>query len=142
MPVKQVEFTSIEQKVTKTGKSALDLLASDSGKAYVISITRDGCSDCARQKPKMDRLAESFAEKHGGNVSFVRVHVKFSLKDNRESLRSKDVFGHYFYPTTLVLIKPRDRGAFEYYRSVSSTMEELRRNIEKAVKTASLLAKS
>jgi thiol-disulfide isomerase/thioredoxin len=142
MLVKQVEFTAIEQNILKTHKSALDLLASDIGKAYLVSITRDGCSDCAKQKPKIDRLAQNFAEKHVDKVGFVRVHVKFSPKDNRESLRSKDVFRHYFYPTTLILIRAKDRGAFEYYRSVASRVGELRKNIERAVKTASLLEKA
>jgi thiol-disulfide isomerase/thioredoxin len=142
MPVKQVEFTAIEQNILKAHKSALDLLAPDIGKVYVVSITRNGCSGCAKQKPKIDRLAENSVEKYGNKVSFVRVQVKYSPKDSKESLRSKHVFGHYFYPTTLILVRARDRGAFEYYRSVSLRMGEIGKNIEEAIRTAALLEKA
>jgi hypothetical protein len=51
------------------------------------------------------------------------------------------MFGHYFYPTNLILLRTRDRGAIEYYRNVSPHMSELRRNIEVAVETVTMIKK-
>jgi hypothetical protein len=52
------------------------------------------------------------------------------------------VFGHYFYPTALILLRTRDRGAIEYYRNASPQMDELRKNIEAALKTATMIKKT
>jgi hypothetical protein len=86
-------------------------------------------------------LAKVLAGKYGGKVVFARVHIKYSPERNEESLRSKDVFGHYFYPTNLVLVRSRDKGAFEYYRAASSRVSELARNIAHAVEVAKMLEK-
>jgi len=142
MSIRKIEFTDLEKKISKTGKSHLDLLASEIGKVYVIAVTRDGCPACERQKPKMDELAKSTAEKHGKRVVFIRVHVRHPNEKDKESLRSKDVFGHYFYPTNLILLRTKDRGAVEYYRNVSPRMSELRRSIEAAVEIAQMFEKA
>jgi len=142
MPVKKIEFTRLEQLTLRSGKPALTHLAPHVGKVYVASITRDGCSACERHKPKIERLAQSLAEKYGDKVVFSRVHVNYSPKNSEESMRSKDVFGHYFYPTTLILLKTKDRGPIEYYRNISPRMTELKKNIEHACKTATLLEQS
>jgi len=139
MQVKKIEFTRLEQLILRTGKPALSHLAPDVGKVYVVSITRDGCPACKRHKPKIERLTQSLTEKYGDKVVFSRVHVNYSPEDSEESVRSKDVFGHYFYPTTLILLKAKDRGPIEYCRNVSPRMSELRNNIEHACKTTLLL---
>jgi thiol-disulfide isomerase/thioredoxin len=141
MPINKTEFAELEQKISKTGKSALHLLAPEIGKAYVISITRDGCPACKKQKPKMTELEKATMKKHGGKVVFTQIHVKYSASDNTESLRAKDVFGHYFYPTNLILVRTRDRGAIEYYKNASPSMGELRKNIEVALKVATAFEK-
>jgi thiol-disulfide isomerase/thioredoxin len=140
MPINKIEFTQIE-KTAKTNKTALDQLASDFGRVYVVSITRDGCPACQKHKPKIDKLAKSIAEKYGKKVVFIQIHVKYSPTDDKESLRSKDLFGHYFYPTTLILLRTRDRGAIELYRNVSPRMSELGKNIEAACKIAVMFEK-
>jgi len=132
MTVNSIEFSDLEKK----GKSALDFLAPRIGKAYVIAITRDGCPACKKQKPKLDKLVAAMTEKHGNKVAFKRVHVNYSQDSQEESLRSKDLLRHYFYPTNLILIRTGDRGAIEYYRNAGPDMRELKKNIEKAVRVA------
>jgi len=131
------EFSELE----KTGKAPLDFLAPKIGRVYVVAITRDGCPACKKQKPKLDRLAETLAEKHGNRVIFKRVHINHSPDAQEESLRSKDLLRHYFYPTNLVLVRSRDRGTVEFYRNTSPDMRELRKNIERATEVAKFLEK-
>lgn len=137
MTVKAIEFKDME----KSGKSPLNRLAPKIGTVYVIAITRDGCPGCKRQKPRFDKLAAALAEKHGKNVAFTRIHVNYSADSQQESLRSKGLLGHYFYPTNLILVKSRDRGAIEYYRNTAPDMSELRKNVEKAVEVVKFFKK-
>jgi thiol-disulfide isomerase/thioredoxin len=137
MPTNVVEFTKLE----KTGKPTLDFLAPKIGKVYVIAITRDGCPACAKQKPKLEKLAANLEAKHGERVVFTRVHVNYSPDSQQESLRSKDLLRHYFYPTNLILVRSRDRGAIEYYRNAGPSMKELLKNIKKAVEVAEFFEK-
>jgi thiol-disulfide isomerase/thioredoxin len=141
MSVETIEFADLEKALSRKHVSFRDFFASEVGKVYVVCISRDGCPVCVKQKPKVDRLAKALAGKYGGKVVFARVHVKYSPERNQESLRSKDVFGHYFYPTNLVLVRSRDKGAFEYYRAASSRVSELARNIAHAVEVAKMLEK-
>lgn len=141
MTITKVEFAEFEKKLRKTNKTPLDLLAPALGKAYVIAITRDGCPNCEEQKPKLDRLAAKLIQKRGDKVVFTRIHIKYSPESKEESLRAKDLFHHYFYPTNLILVRSRDKGAFELYRNAGPTMTELEKNIGAAVETAVMLAK-
>jgi len=138
MTVKVIEFTTLE----KTSKPLWDSLAPKMGVVYVVAITRDGCPACKKQKPKLDKLAADLAERHGNRVVFTRIHVNYSSESQEESLRSKDLLRHYFYPTNLVLIRSKDRGVIEYCRNASLGMSELKRNIEKAVEVAKFFEKS
>jgi hypothetical protein len=136
-----VEFTEFEKRLQKTRRAPLDILAPELGKAYVIAITRDGCPNCEEQKPKLDKLATKIMHKHGDKVVFTRIHIKYSLESMEESLRAKDVFHHYFYPTNLILVRSRDKGAFELYRNAGPPMTELAKNIDAAAEAAVMLAK-
>ncbi len=139
MRVNVSEFGELERKLGE--KLPIDFLAPEVGKVYVIAITRDGCPACRKQKPKLDRLAAVIRKRHGSRVMFTRVHVKYLNYSQEESLRSKDVFGHYFYPTNLILLRTADRGVFEYYRAAAPRISELERNIESAVRIAVMLEK-
>lgn len=141
MPINKVEFINLEDQISATMKSHLDCLAPDIGKVYVVAITRDGCSACEKQKPRLTELAKSVEEKFGNRVVFIRLHVTRPVNSEAESLRSKDLLGHYFYPTNLILIRTRDRGAIEYYRNVSPEMEELERITERALEIAKIIEK-
>lgn len=141
MKIDVVEFSKLEKKIAKSNKSPVNYLAPRIGKVYVVAITRDGCPACKRQKLKLDRLALAEAEKHAGKVVFIRIHVKYLPDSQEESLRSKDVFKHYLYPTNLILIRTRDRGAIEYYRNVTPSMKELEKNIENALEVAAMIEK-
>lgn len=141
MPINTIEFTMIEKEISKTSGSHLDYLAPEIGEVYVIAITRDGCSACEKQKPELAKLAKVSTEKHGGKVVFSRIHVKQPSGSQEESLRSKDLFGHYFYPTNLILLRTVDRGAIEFYRNISPEMDELRKNIGIAVEIATMIKK-
>lgn len=134
MPIIQVEFTELEKQVSKTKRPAIDLLAKDSGKAYVVAITRDGCPACEKQKPKLNELANTLSKKHGGKLTFIRIHINQFSGDTTESIRAKDLFNHYFYPTDLILYRTEDRGVIEFYRNVAPRMSELKRNIEIVLK--------
>jgi hypothetical protein len=136
MTFDKVEFTDLEEALADSGKNCLDYLAQGFGKAYVIAITRDGCPACEKQEPELEGLAERMAGSHNGKVIFTRVHVNQLSGSTQESIRSKDVLGHYFYPTNLILIRTSDMGAIEYYRAASPDMEELEKHIKKAVEIA------
>ena len=141
MQIDNIEFTKLKKILPETGKSLLDYLAPDIGKVYVVAIARERCPACHKQKPKLDKLAATLKQKHKKKIAFVRIHVKRPPNSEEESLRSKDMFGHYFYPTNLILLRTRDRGAIEYYRNVSPHMSELEKNIEIAVETATMIKK-
>jgi thiol-disulfide isomerase/thioredoxin len=142
MQIEDVEFTRLERELSDTGKSLLDYLGPDIGKVYVVAITREGCPACQKQKPRLDKLASTLKQKHRERLVFFRIHVKRPPASEEESLRSKRLLGHYFYPTNLILLRTRDRGAVEYYRSVSPAMGELKRNIEIALATAASMEKA
>ena len=142
MQIQNVEFTELERALSETGKSFSDYLAPDIGKVYVVAITREGCPACQRQKPKLDKLASILKQKHKDKLVFIRIHVKRPPTSEEESLRSKHLFGHYFYPTNLILVRTIDRGVIEYYRNVSPSMSELKRNIEIIVETAAAMKKA
>jgi len=137
MKTSVVEFSEFE----KTSKAPLDFLAPKIGRVYVVAITRDGCAACKKQKSKLYRLAATLAERHGNRVIFKRVHINYSPDLQEESLRSKDLLRHYFYPTNLILIRSRDRGAIEFYRNTAPDMRELRKNVERAVEVATFFEK-
>jgi thiol-disulfide isomerase/thioredoxin len=141
MQIENIEFTKLERELSEANKSFLDYLGPDVGKVYVVAITRERCPACQKQKPRLDKLAAALKQKHKDKVVFTRIHVRRPPTSEKESLRSKDMFGHYFYPTNLILLRTEDRGAIEYYRSTSPTMSELGRNIESAVETAEMLKK-
>lgn len=80
-------------------------------------------------------------KKYGSKLVFTRIHVNWSSDSMEESMRSKNVLGHYFYPTNLILLRTVDRRAIEFYRNVSPEMDELEKNIEIAVKIATMIEK-
>ncbi|MFQ6068221.1 MAG: hypothetical protein ACE5KD_01625 [Candidatus Bathyarchaeia archaeon] len=141
MSINNIEFSKLERELLKTRKSPIDYLAPEIGKVYVVAITRDGCSACERQKTKLNKVATTISKKHGDKVVFTRIHVKLPKGSNEESLRCKDMFGHYFYPTNLILLRTADRGAIEYYKNVSPDMNELKRNIETTLEVATTIEK-
>jgi thiol-disulfide isomerase/thioredoxin len=141
MLINTIEFIKLKEEISDTGKRHLDYLAPDTGRVYVVAVTRDGCPACEKQRPKLNELAKRTAEQYGDKVAFAYVHVRQPSGSQKESLRSKDVFGHYFYPTNLILLRTPDRGALEFYRNVSSEMDELEKNIEVALKVAAMIEK-
>lgn len=140
MVLDEIEFSAFE-KNPKLTSSFQNFLAPEIGKVYVVAITRDECPACRRQKPKFARLAAATTQKHGGKVVFIRIHVKYSERFKDESLRSKDLFGHYFYPTNLILLRTWDRGAVELYRNASPRISELEKSVETALEIASMIEK-
>jgi thiol-disulfide isomerase/thioredoxin len=139
MQIENMEFTKLERELSDTGKSFLDYLAPDVGRVSVVAITREGCPACQKQKAKLDKLASILKQKHRNRLVFIRIHVKRPPTSEEESLRSKHLLGHYFYPTNLILIRTKDRGAIEYYKNVSPNMSEIKKNIEKAIDTAAAI---
>ncbi len=141
MTVNVIEFSMLEKNLGKTRKTPFDYLAPKTGIVYVVAITRDGCPACERQKPKLNRLAATMAEKHGNKIMFICTHIKHSSDSAGESLRSKKMLRHYFYPTNMILIRTKDQGAIEYYRNVAPSMSELKKNIDTALEITEFLEK-
>jgi hypothetical protein len=138
MTIEVVKFRDLEKAVSESGR-LLDLLAPEIGKVYVVSVTRDGCGACEKQKLKLNELASRLLQEHGDNISFKHVHIAYSEGAEEESLHSKDVIGHYFYPTNSILVKTADRGSIEFYRNVNPDMKELEKNINVALEVASFM---
>ncbi len=63
MPIDKIEFIKLEKDIFATGKPLLDYLAPEFGKVYVVAITRDRCSACEKQKPKLDESATNLKKK-------------------------------------------------------------------------------
>jgi hypothetical protein len=141
MAINEVEFADLAKEIVKTAKPVSDYLASKLGKTHVIAITRNGCPACEKQKPNLDKLAAALTQKHGDKVIFTRILVKQTANSREESTRSKELLGHYFYPTNMILFRTHDRGAIEYYRNSSTTMSELKRNIEIAIRIVTMIQK-
>jgi thiol-disulfide isomerase/thioredoxin len=135
MPITQIEFTDLEKQISTTSKSAIDLLATDLDKVYVVAITREGCPSCEKQEPRLKELAKNLSGKHRRKLVFIRIFVRQSSGDVTESLRAKDTLHHYFYPTNIILYRTKDRGVVELYKNIEPRMSELKRNIETALKT-------
>lgn len=110
-------------------------LVRDYGVIYVTSITRDGCSGCAEQKPLFRELAGKMGEKHPGQVHFKNVHIRYQPDDQKESWEAKRVFRHAAYPTYMVHVKSH-QGPLEVYRAVYPTMEDLERQTTEALELA------
>jgi thiol-disulfide isomerase/thioredoxin len=134
MPITLINFTELESQISATSKSVMEFLATDSGKVYVVAITREACPSCEKQEPKLDELATKLSRKHARKLSFIRIFVRQPSGDVAESSRAKDLLHHYFYPTNLILCRTKDRGAVELYRAIEPRMSELERNIETALK--------
>lgn len=134
MAVRNVEFTDLEKKVAALGKTPLDYWARNYGKAYVIAIARDGCPACASQEAELEGLAESMVNQHGEKVVFARIHIRQAAGSARESLRSKDLLGHYFYPTNLILIRTIDRGLSNTTKTLLPTWKSWKRTSGKLLK--------
>lgn len=141
MTVNVIEFGALQEQLEATSSTLLGYLAPDVGKVYVVAVTRDACSACEKQKPKLNELSKNTAQKHQDSVVFTRIHVGYSENSKEESQRSKDILGHYFYPTNTILIRTPDRGSIALYRNVAPNMDELGKNIEKALEIAAEFGK-
>jgi hypothetical protein len=139
MLINKITFAQLEKEVSRSGKSSLEYLTLDVGKVHVVAITRDQCPDCERQEPRMEKLAKGIMEKHGKTVVFTQIRVRDPTEKDGEVLRSKEILGHYFFPTNLILLRTKDRGALEFYKNVSPRMSELKRSIDVAVEMAGML---
>lgn len=140
--MKVIRFADLEKRLHGKKASWKELLAPETGSVSVLSIGRDGCPGCVRQKPALARLAKSMTGKYGGRISFSRIHINCPGGSREESVRSKKTLGHYFYPTIAILIRSEDTGPVEYYRAISPAMSELRRHASNALRAAEALKKT
>ncbi len=131
-PVETMEF---ERLKASDKSSTVELIVREFGVAYVTSITRDGCSGCAEQKPFFRELAGKLTERHQGLVRFTNVHIRYLPEDQKVSWDAKRVFGHAAYPTYMVHVKSH-LGPLEVYRAVYPTMEELEKQTTEGLELA------
>jgi len=132
VPMETIEFQGLK---TDVNKSPIDSLVKNLGIVYVTSITRDGCSGCAEQKPLFGELAGKMNQNHHDRVQFTNVHVRYEPNNQRESWEAKRAFGHAAYPTYMVHVKSH-MGPLEVYRSVYPAMEELEKQVTDALELA------
>lgn len=127
-----IEFEGLK---TDLKESPIDSLVKNLGVVYVTSITRDGCSGCAEQKPLFRELAAKMNQKHPARICFQNVHIRYQSDDQGESWEAKQAFGHAAYPTYMVHVKSH-LGPLEVYRSVYPAMEELEKQTTDALELA------
>lgn len=114
---------------------SIPTLVAEYGRVYVSSLTRDGCSGCAEQKPLFRELAAKLTTSHGSRVRFSNVHVRYSRELQKDSWESKRVFGHAAYPTYLIHVKSQV-GPLEVYRAIYPSMEEVEKQVVDAIELA------
>jgi hypothetical protein len=134
--MKTIEFKGLEKALRGTKTSWRELLAPAAGAASVVTISRDGCKGCELQKPALEKLAAALAAKHGKRITFSIVHIAWAPGSAEESVRSKKLLGHYFYPCTVILIRTKDLGPAEYYRCGSPSAGELKKYCTRALRAA------
>lgn len=134
-PDSAVETMEFERLKASGGNSPIELLVKEFGVVYVTSITRDGCSGCAEQKPLFREIAGKMSEKRLGLVRFTNVHIRYQAEDQKESWEAKRVFGLAAYPTYMVHVKSH-LGPLEVYRAVYPSMEDLERQTTEALELA------
>ncbi len=115
--------------------SHIEKLVKELGVAYVTSITRDGCSGCAEQKPLFRELASKTTAKHQGKVVFSNIHIRYSEDDQSESAEGKKILKHAAYPTYMIHVKSRF-GPLEVYRAIYPSMDELEKQAENTMDLA------
>ena len=135
LPPLQMETIEFQRLKTDLDASPIDNLVKNLGIVYVTSITRDGCSGCAEQKPLFRELAAKMGQKHRDRVRFTNVHIRYEPDDQRESWEAKRAFGHAAYPTYMVHVSSH-MGPLEVYRSVYPPMEELEKQTTDALELA------
>ena len=131
-PLETIEFQRLK---TSLDASPIDSLVKNLGMVYVTSITRDGCSGCAEQKPLFHELAAKMSQKHHDRVRFTNVHIRYQLEDQRESWEAKRAFGHAAYPTYMIHVRSH-MGPLEVYRSVYPAMQGLEKQATDALELA------
>ena len=135
LPRLQMETIEFQGLKSDLDASPIDGLVKNLGVVYVSSITRDGCSGCAEQKPLFRELAAKMNEKHHERVQFTNVHIRYEPDDQRESWEAKRAFGHAAYPTYMVHVRSH-MGPLEVYRSVYPAMEELEKQVTDSLELA------
>ncbi len=132
-PVHTLEFSRLPLDTSAEG--FLEKLVNTLGVVYVTSITRDGCSGCAEQKPLFIELATKMNASHPGLVDFSNIHVRYSEENPGESSRAKMALRHGAYPTYMVNVKSRF-GPLEVYRAIYPSMDTLEEQVEEALDLA------
>ncbi len=131
--VRTIEFKRLIDESSR--RSQLENLVKELGVVHVTSITRDGCSGCAEQKPLFKELANKTMEKHQGKVLFSNIHIRYSEDNQSESAEAKKILGHAAYPTYMIHVKSRF-GPLEVYRAIYPSMDELEKQAENTMDLA------
>ncbi len=132
-PVHIFEFSRLANEASTEG--FLEKLVNTLGVVYVTSITRDGCSGCAEQKPLFIELATKMNAKHPGLVDFSNIHVRYTEENPSESPKAKIALRHGAYPTYMVNVRSRF-GPLETYRAIYPLMDSLEKQVEDALDLA------
>jgi len=135
MPIKVFNFSEFKKKLDASGEP-LDILAKKRGIAYVVTVTREKCPGCEKQKPLFEKLSNRMKEKHGDQVEFLRVHARFSQEQKEEAKQCADAFHTVGFPTYIIGIKDSEGNNLETYRALESPMKEIERNIRLGVEVA------
>lgn len=136
MPVKVLKFLEFKKALDASGSEPLGIIVKKVGIAYVVSVTRDKCPGCEKQKPLFLKLSNKMKKKYAGKVEFFRVHSRYSQKRTDEAKRCLNAFHTVAFPTYNIGIKDSEGKNRETYRSLAPPMSEIERNIKTAVEIA------
>src|SRR5213594_4050591 len=103
--VRTIEFSELTAQ-TQTGDH-LEKMVATLEVVYVTSITRDGCSGCAEQKPLFRELAARIGARHPRLFSFSNIHVRYKESDESQSREAKKILRHAAYPTYTIHVKSK-----------------------------------
>ncbi len=58
MTIQKIDFVDFEKQVNKTRKSPIDVIGSETGKAYVVAITRGWMSSLRETETKNGKISK------------------------------------------------------------------------------------
>ncbi|UCH31395.1 MAG: hypothetical protein JSV05_07830 [Candidatus Bathyarchaeota archaeon] len=136
MSVKLLEFSKFRKMLNEKNIDFLDFFIKKYGITYVVTVTREKCSSCKRQKKLFQKLCDKMNNKYGTQVEFFQVHAYYSPNNIEEPLLCLDTFRTVAFPTYVIGLRDHRGNNRETYRAIEPSMNEIGRNIESSVELA------
>lgn len=136
MTVKLLNFAELANSLHEKNEGLADFFAKKPGVAYVVSVAREKCSGCEKQKPMFDKLSDKMETEHGARVKFYRVFAHFRPETREEAVQCLEAFRAVAFPTYLIYVRDRRGRNRETYRAIEPPMGEIERNIKTSIELA------